>query len=51
LDREWAAEGFAKVGEGETGDHRYSERTRTPSAVAGKRRALVGPMTEGLVGV
>jgi hypothetical protein len=44
-----AAEGLAKVGDWEFGDHRFSERTIKPSAVAGHRRALVGPKTVGLV--
>jgi hypothetical protein len=50
-DREGAAEGFAKVSEWEIDDHRYSERTVAPSALAGERRTLVGPMTAGIVGV
>jgi hypothetical protein len=45
----WAAEGFAKVSEGQIGDHKYSERMMSPSTLTRGRRALVGPMTMGLV--
>jgi hypothetical protein len=48
---DWAAEGFAKVSEGQIGDHKCSGRVLLPSTVAGKRRALVGPMTMRLVGL
>jgi len=48
---DWAAEGFAKVSEGQIGDHKCSGRVLLPSTVAGKRRALVGPMTMRPVGL
>jgi hypothetical protein len=47
----WAAEGFANVSEGQIGDHKYSERVLSPSTLTRGRRALVGPMTMGRVGV
>jgi hypothetical protein len=47
--RDDAAEAFAKASEGEIGDHEHSERKDGPGAVAGTRRALVGPETAGLV--
>lgn len=46
-----AAEGFAKVSEGEIGDHEHSERVDLASTFTRGRIALVGPMTAGLVGV
>lgn len=46
-----AANWIAKVSEGEIGDHEHSERLNSPSAVAGRRRAFVGPMTAELAGV
>jgi len=48
---DWAAEGFAKVSEGQIGDHKISGRVMLPSTVAGRRRALVGPMTMRLAGL
>jgi hypothetical protein len=48
---DWAAEGFANVSEGQIGDHKYSERVMSPSTLTRGRRALVGPMTMGLVGM
>jgi hypothetical protein len=48
---DWAAEGFAKVSEGQIGDHKCSGRVLLSSAVAGRRRTLVGPLTMRLVGL
>jgi hypothetical protein len=48
---DWAAEGFAKISERQFGDHKYSERMMSPSTLTRGRRALVGPMTMGRVGV